>query len=506
LNRRRAEDPPEEGDMPLDISGVQLKDPGLFRERCYIDGEWVGAGSNETIDVTNPATGAVIGTVPKLGAAETRRAIEAANRALPGWRAHTGKERAKILRTLADLMMANQDDLAILMTAEQGKPLAESKGEIAYAASFIEWFAEEGKRVYGDTIPAVARDKRIVVTKEPIGVCAAITPWNFPSAMITRKAGPALAAGCTMVVKPATATPYSALALAVLGERAGIPKGVFSVVTGPSGAVGGEMTSNPIVRKLTFTGSTAVGKILMRQCADTVKKVSLELGGNAPFIVFDDADLDAAVTGAIASKFRNTGQTCVCANRLLVQDGVYDAFAEKLVEAVKKLRVGDGLKGPSEQGPLIDKGGLAKVEEHVKDAVSKGARVVLGGKRHKLGGTFYEPTILANVTTEMAVTREETFGPVAPLYRFKTEDEAIRMANDTEFGLASYFYSRDIGRIWRVMEKLEYGIVGINEGIISSEVAPFGGMKESGIGREGSKYGIEEFLEIKYALVGGLGM
>jgi succinate-semialdehyde dehydrogenase/glutarate-semialdehyde dehydrogenase len=506
LNRRRAEDPPEEGDMPLDISGVQLKDPGLFRERCYIDGEWVGAGSNETIDVTNPATGAVIGTVPKLGAAETRRAIEAANRALPGWRAHTGKERAKILRTLADLMMANQDDLAILMTAEQGKPLAESKGEIAYAASFIEWFAEEGKRVYGDTIPAVARDKRIVVTKEPIGVCAAITPWNFPSAMITRKAGPALAAGCTMVVKPATATPYSALALAVLGERAGIPKGVFSVVTGPSGAVGGEMTSNPIVRKLTFTGSTAVGKILMRQCADTVKKVSLELGGNAPFIVFDDADLDAAVTGAIASKFRNTGQTCVCANRLLVQEGVYDAFAEKLVEAVKKLRVGDGLKGPSEQGPLIDKGGLAKVEEHVKDAVSKGARVVLGGKRHKLGGTFYEPTILANVTTEMAVTREETFGPVAPLYRFKTEDEAIRMANDTEFGLASYFYSRDIGRIWRVMEKLEYGIVGINEGIISSEVAPFGGMKESGIGREGSKYGIEEFLEIKYALVGGLGM
>ena len=492
--------------MPLDISGVQLKDPGLFRDRCYIDGEWVGAGSNETIDVTNPATGAVIGTVPKLGAAETRRAIEAANRALPGWRAHTGKERAKILRTLADLMMANQDDLAVLMTAEQGKPMAESKGEIAYAASFIEWFAEEGKRVYGDTIPAVARDKRIVVTKEPIGVCAAITPWNFPSAMITRKAGPALAAGCTMVVKPATATPYSALALAVLGERAGIPKGVFSVVTGPSGAVGGEMTSNPIVRKLTFTGSTAVGKILMRQCADTVKKVSLELGGNAPFIVFDDADLDAAVTGAIASKFRNTGQTCVCANRLLVQEGVYDAFAEKLVEAVKKLRVGDGLKGPSEQGPLIDKGGLAKVEEHVNDAVAKGARVVLGGKRHKLGGTFYEPTILANVTTEMAVTREETFGPVAPLYRFKTEDEAIRMANDTEFGLASYFYSRDIGRIWRVMEKLEYGIVGINEGIISSEVAPFGGMKESGIGREGSKYGIEEFLEIKYALVGGLGM
>ena len=372
-------------------------------------------------------------------------------------------------------------------------------------ASFIEWFAEEGKRVYGDTIPSFARDKRVLVTKDPIGVCAAITPWNFPSAMITRKMGPALAAGCTMVCKPATATPFSALALCELAERAGVPKGVFSVITGPSGAVGGELTSNPIVRKLTFTGSTEVGKILMAQCAATVKKVSLELGGNAPFIVFDDADLDAAVKGAIASKFRNTGQTCVCANRLLVQEGVYDAFSEKLAEAVKKLRVGDGLKGETEQGPLIDQGGLEKVEEHVADALSKGAKVVVGGKRHGLGGTFYEPTVLANVTTDMMVTREETFGPVAPLYRFKTEDQALKMANDTEFGLASYFYSRDIGRIWRVMEGLEYGIIGINEGIISSEVVPFGGVKESGIGREGSKYGIEEFLEVKYALVGGLG-
>ncbi len=491
--------------MPLDALGVPLKDAKLFREQCYIDGQWVGAGSNETIDVTNPATGNVIGTVPKMGVAETRRAIEAANAALPAWRAMTAKERAKILRTLADSMMANADDLAVLMTAEQGKPLAESKGEIAYAASFIEWFAEEGKRVYGDTIPSFARDKRVLVTKDPIGVCAAITPWNFPSAMITRKMGPALAAGCTMVCKPATATPFSALALCELAERAGVPKGVFSVITGPSGAVGGELTSNPIVRKLTFTGSTEVGKILMAQCAATVKKVSLELGGNAPFIVFDDADLDAAVKGAIASKFRNTGQTCVCANRLLVQEGVYDAFSEKLAEAVKKLRVGDGLKGETEQGPLIDKGGLDKVEEHVADALSKGAKVVVGGKRHGLGGTFYEPTVLANVTTDMMVTREETFGPVAPLYRFKTEDEALKMANDTEFGLASYFYSRDIGRIWRVMEGLEYGIIGINEGIISSEVVPFGGVKESGIGREGSKYGIEEFLEVKYALVGGLG-
>ncbi len=490
--------------MPLDSTMLRLTDEKLFRELCYIDGEWIGAGSNETIDVTNPATGDVLGTIPKMGAEETRRAIAAANAAYPAWRAKTGKERASILRRWFDLMIENQEDLARLMTAEQGKPLAESMGEIVYAASFIEWFAEEGKRVYGDTIPTHAPGKRIVVTKEPIGVCVAITPWNFPAAMITRKAGPALAAGCTMVCKPATATPYSALALAELGQRAGIPNGVFSVVTGSSGAIGGEMTSNPIVRKLTFTGSTEIGKLLMEQCARTVKKTSMELGGNAPFIVFDDADLDKAVEGAMASKFRNTGQTCVCANRILVQDSVYDAFAEKLTAAVEKMAVGDGLKGVTQQGPLIDSAAVDKIEEHISDAVGKGAKVVTGGKRHALGGTFFEPTVLAEVTTDMVVTREETFGPLAPLYRFETEDEAIRMANDTEFGLASYFYSRDIGRIWRVMEGLEYGIVGANEGIISTEVAPFGGMKESGLGREGSKYGIEDYMEIKYCLIGGI--
>ena len=495
-----------EGDqaMPLDATILALEDENLFRELCYIDGEWMGAGSNETIDVTNPATGDVLGTVPKMGADETRRAIEAANAAYPAWRAKTGKERASILRRWHDLMMENQEDLAHLMTAEQGKPLAESMGEIVYAASFIEWFAEEGKRIYGDTIPSHAPGKRIVITKEPIGVCVAITPWNFPAAMITRKAGPALAAGCTMVCKPATATPYSALALAELGERAGIPAGVFSVVTGASGAIGSEMTSNPLVRKLTFTGSTEIGKLLMEQCAGTVKKVSLELGGNAPFIVFDDADIDKAVEGAMASKFRNTGQTCVCANRILVQDGVYDAFAEKLTATVEKMVVGDGLKGVTQQGPLIDTAAVDKVEEHIADAVEKGAKVISGGKRHALGGTFFEPTVLADMNTDMIVTKEETFGPVAPLYRFETEEEALQMANDTEFGLAAYFYSRDIGRIWRVMEGLEYGIVGANEGIISTEVAPFGGMKESGIGREGSKYGIEEFVEIKYGLIGGI--
>ncbi len=490
--------------MPLDSTIMALKDEKLFRELCYIDGEWIGAGSNETIDVTNPATGEVLGTIPKMGAEETRRAIEAAQAAYPAWRAKTAKERASILRRWHDLMMENQDDLARLMTAEQGKPLAESVGEIGYAASFIEWFAEEGKRIYGDTIPTHAPGKRIIVTKEPIGVCVAITPWNFPAAMITRKAGPALAAGCTMVCKPATATPYSALALAELGERAGIPAGVFSVVTGASGAIGGEMTSNPLVRKLTFTGSTEIGKLLMKQCAGTVKKVSLELGGNAPFIVFDDADLDKAVEGAMASKFRNTGQTCVCANRFLVQDEVYDAFAEKLTRAVEKMVVGDGLKGLTQQGPLIDSAAVDKVEEHIADAVGKGAKVISGGKRHALGGTFFEPTVLADVTTDMIVSREETFGPVAPLYRFETEEEALKMANDTEFGLAAYFYSRDIGRVWRMMEGLEYGIVGANEGIISTEVAPFGGMKESGIGREGSKYGIEEFVEVKYGLIGGI--
>jgi succinate-semialdehyde dehydrogenase / glutarate-semialdehyde dehydrogenase len=486
-------------------ASLDLKDPTLFREACYINGKWVGADSNQTIDVTNPASGELLGTIPKMGADETREAIEAANAAYPAWRAKTAKERASILRKWFDLMMENQEDLAKLMTAEQGKPLKESMGEIVYAASFIEWFAEEGKRVYGDTIPQHAPGKRIIVTKEPIGVCAAITPWNFPAAMITRKCGPALAAGCTMVVKPATATPYSALALAVLGERAGIPAGVFSVVTGSSGAIGGEMTSNPIVRKLTFTGSTEIGKLLMEQCAGTVKKTSMELGGNAPFIVFNDADIDAAVDGAMASKFRNTGQTCVCANRLLVQEGVYDEFSTKLAAAVEKMRIGNGLLGETEQGPLIDMAAVEKVEEHIQDAVSKGAKILSGGSRHELGGTFFQPTVLAEVNTDMKVTKEETFGPVAPLYRFETEEQALQMANDTEFGLAAYFYSRDIGRIWRVMEGLEYGIVGVNEGIISTEVAPCGGMKESGTGREGSKYGIEDYLEIKYALIGGIG-
>ncbi|HYM03412.1 MAG TPA: NADP-dependent succinate-semialdehyde dehydrogenase [Stellaceae bacterium] len=483
---------------------MKLSDPKLFRQQCYIDGRWLDAKDGEAIPVNNPATNAILGTVPKMGADETRLAIEAAERALPEWRARTGKERAAVLRRLFELMMANQEDLAQLMTAEQGKPLTESRGEIAYAASFIEWFGEEGKRVYGDTIPGHMRDKRIVVLKQPIGVCAAITPWNFPAAMITRKMGPALASGCTMVVKPATQTPFSALALCELAERAGVPKGVFSCVTGSATAIGGEMTSNPIVRKLTFTGSTEIGKLLMEQCAGTVKKLSLELGGNAPFIVFDDADLDAAVKGAIASKYRNAGQTCVCANRLLVQDGVYDAFAAKLADAVKAMKVGSGVETGVAIGPLIDMKAIQKVEEHVGDALKKGAKVVVGGHRHALGGSFYEPTVLANVTTDMMVTREETFGPVAPLFRFKTEQEAIQMANDTEFGLAAYFYSRDVNRTWRVSEALDYGIVGVNEGIISTEVAPFGGVKESGIGREGSKYGLEEFLEVKYLCYGGV--
>ena len=477
---------------------VKLQDPTLLRQQCYVDGAWIDADGRGTVDVTNPATGEVIGTVPNLGAAETRRAIEAAAAAFPEWAARTAKERSAILRRWHDLMLANVDDLALLMTAEQGKPLAEARGEVAYAAAFIEWFAEEGKRVYGDVIPGHQRDKRLVVLRQPVGVVAAITPWNFPAAMITRKAGPALAAGCTFVCKPAMQTPYSALAMAELAHRAGIPQGVFSVVTGSATAIGGEMTSNPIVRKLTFTGSTVIGKKLMQQCAGTLKKVSLELGGNAPFIVFDDADLDAAADGAIASKYRNAGQTCVCANRLLVQDKVYDAFAAKLGERVAKLKVGNGMEAGVTTGPLIDDAAVAKVEEHIADAVAKGAKVVTGGKRHSLGGRFFEPTILANVDTSMKVTKEETFGPVAPLYRFKDEAEAIRMANDTEFGLAAYFYARDIGRVWRVSEGLEYGIVGVNSGIISTEVAPFGGMKESGLGREGSKYGIEDYLEIKY--------
>ncbi len=482
----------------------KLKDMKLFRQQAYIDGQWVDADNKSTVAVNNPATGAIIGSVPRMGGGEPRRAIEAADRAWPAWRAKTAKERATILRKWFELMIANTDDLAVLMTTEQGKPLTEAKGEVAYAASFIEWFAEEGKRIYGDVIPQQQGDKRIVVIKQPIGVVAAITPWNFPAAMITRKSGPALAAGCTFVCKPATQTPYSALAMAELAERAGVPKGVFNIVTGSATEIGGEMTSNPIVRKVTFTGSTEIGKKLMVQSASTVKRMGLELGGNAPFIVFDDADIDAAVEGAVISKYRNTGQTCVCANRMLVQDGVYDKFVDKLVGAVNKLKVGNGLEAGVTQGPLIDMKAVEKVEEHIADATKKGAKIMTGGKRHALGGTFFEPTVLSNVNPQMAVAREETFGPLAPVFRFKDEKDAIRLANDTEFGLAAYFYSRDIGRIWRVAEGVEYGIVGINTGIISTEVAPFGGMKESGLGREGSKYGIDDFVEIKYLCMGGI--
>lgn len=483
---------------------MKLSDPKLFRQQCFINGNWVDATSGETIDVTNPATGEILGSVPKMGADETKQAIDAANAAWPSWRAKTSKERAAILRKWFELMMENQDDLGVLMTAEQGKPLAEAKGEIGYAASFLEWFAEEGKRIYGDTIPQHGPDKRIIVTKEPVGVVAAITPWNFPAAMITRKAGPALAAGCPIVIKPATETPFSALAMAELADRAGVPAGIVNVITGASREIGGELTGNPIVRKLTFTGSTEVGKILLKQCADTVKKVSMELGGNAPFIVFDDADVDAAVQGAMASKYRNTGQTCVCANRIYVQEGVYDEFIEKFSAAANAMAIGDGLKGETQQGPLINMAAVEKVEEHIADAVAKGARVVTGGKRHELGGTFFEPTIVADASQNMKFSKEETFGPLAPVFKFKEEHEAIQWANDTEFGLASYFYSRDIGRIWRVSEALEYGIVGINEGIISTEVAPFGGVKESGMGREGSKYGIDDYLEMKYLCMGGI--
>jgi succinate-semialdehyde dehydrogenase/glutarate-semialdehyde dehydrogenase len=487
---------------PLATQAPKLADPTLLRHQCYTDGVWADADAGRTITVTNPATGAPIGTVPEMGEAETTRAVAAADAALPAWRAKTGKERAAVLRRWFDLMTAHADDLAAIMTAEQGKPLAEAKGEIVYAASFLEWFAEEGKRVYGDVMPHPQADKRIVVMKQPIGVTAAITPWNFPAAMITRKAGPALAAGCTMVLKPASQTPFSALALAVLAERARVPKGVFSVITGSARAIGGVLSGSPLVRKLSFTGSTEVGRVLMKQSADTIKKLSLELGGNAPFIVFDDADLDAAVDGAMASKYRNAGQTCVCANRLLVQDGVYDAFIEKLVAKVKSLKLGNGAEPGVTTGPLIDAAAVEKVEEHVSDAVAKGARVVTGGRRHALGGLFYEPTVLANVTTDMKVTREETFGPVAPVFRFKTEAEAIAMANDTEFGLAAYFYAKDLGRVWRVAEAIESGMVGVNVGIISNEVGPFGGVKQSGLGREGSKYGIDEYLEIKYVCLG----
>ncbi|AMA44270.1 NADP-dependent succinate-semialdehyde dehydrogenase [Pseudomonas monteilii] len=475
---------------------MQLKDAQLFRQQAFINGEWLDADNGQSIQVTNPATGEVIGSVPKMGTAETRRAIEAADKALPAWRALTAKERSAKLRRWFELMIEHQDDLARLMTTEQGKPLAEAKGEIAYAASFIEWFAEEAKRVYGDTIPGHQADKRLIVIKQPIGVTAAITPWNFPAAMITRKAGPALAAGCTMVLKPASQTPYSALALVELATRAGIPAGVLSVVTGSAGEVGGELTSNALVRKLSFTGSTEIGRQLMQECAKDIKKVSLELGGNAPFIVFDDADLDKAVEGAIISKYRNNGQTCVCANRIYVQDGVYDAFAEKLKVAVAKLKIGNGLEEGTTTGPLIDHKAVAKVQEHIEDAVSKGARVLSGGKL--IEGNFFEPTILVDVPKTAAVAKEETFGPLAPLFRFQDEAEVIALSNDTEFGLASYFYARDMSRVFRVAEALEYGMVGINTGLISNEVAPFGGIKASGLGREGSKYGIEDYLEIKY--------
>ncbi len=482
---------------------MQLRDATLFRRQCPVAGSWIDADSGAVSAIVNPATGAVLGHVPELGAAETRRAIEAAHAAWPGWRALTAQARAAVLRRWFNLLLENQEDLATLMTLEQGKPLAEARGEIAYAAGFIEWFAEEGKRLYGDAIPAHQPDKRILVFKEPVGVCAAITPWNFPAAMIARKAGAALAAGCTMVVKPAPQTPFSALALAALAERAGLPGGVLNVVTGPAQVIGDEILDNPLVRKLSFTGSTRTGKYLMQRCAGTLKRLSLELGGNAPFIVFDDADLDAAVVGALTSKYRNSGQTCVCANRFLIQDGVYDAFAAKLTQAVReRLKVGSGLEPDVMQGPLIDAAALAKVERHVADAVAQGATVLTGGQRHALGGTFYEPTVLSGVTPDMLLAREETFGPVAPLFRFQTDDEAIRLANATEFGLASYFYSRDLNRVFRVAEALQYGMIGINTGLISTEVAPFGGVKESGFGREGSKYGIQEYLNLKYLCVG----
>ena len=481
---------------------MKLRDPNLLRMQAYIGGRWVDADAGAVAPVRNPATGATLGTVPELGAAETRRAIEAAGAAFPGWAATPARERAALLRRWHGLMLEHQEDLAALMTAEQGKPLAEARGEIAYGASFIEWFAEEGKRLYGEIIPPPQGDRRLLVLRQPVGVAAAITPWNFPSAMITRKAGPALAAGCTFVCKPAIQTPFSALALAELAARAGLPPGVFNIVTGNDAqAIGEALTTHPLVRKMSFTGSTAVGKKLMAQCAGTVKKISLELGGNAPFLVFDDADVDAAVRGAVTSKYRNSGQTCICANRLLVQSGIHDAFTRKLAEAVARLRVGDGLAGPTDQGPLIDERALAKVERHLADAVGKGARIVLGGKRHALGGTFFEPTVVEGVTAQMLMAREEIFGPVAPVFRFETEQEAIRMANDTEFGLAAYLYTRDLSRSWRVAEALEYGMVGLNTGLISSEAAPFGGIKESGIGREGSRHGILEYTELKYLCI-----
>ncbi len=484
---------------------IQLQDPGLLRHQCYVNGRWIDSPDQKVIEVDNPATGELVGTVPALGTADTRLAIEAADAAWPAWRARTGKDRAGLLRAWFELMLQHKDDLALLMTTEQGKPLAESVGEITYAASFIEWFAEEAKRVYGDVIGDPTPGSRILVYKQPIGVVASITPWNFPAAMITRKCAPALAAGCPVVIRPASQTPFSALALAELADRAGIPPGVVNVITGPSRDMGAELTSNPIVRKLSFTGSTEVGKLLMQQCAGTVKKVSLELGGNAPFIVFDDADLDRAIEGAIASKFRNAGQTCVCANRFLVQEGIYDAFSERFAKAVSELKVADGMDPSSQQGPMIDSAAVEKVKEHVADAIAKGAKLLTGGGAHELGRSFFQPTVLAEARPDMLVSREEIFGPVAPLFRFRDEEEAIAIANDTEFGLAAYFYTRDNARVWRVSEALEYGIVGVNCGVVSTEVGPFGGVKESGIGREGSKYGMDDFMELKYVRIGGIG-
>jgi len=488
----------------LDRSPLSLRDPALFRTLCHVDGQWVGADGGATFPVVDPATGERLGTVPDCGAAETRRAIEAAARAQAAWARRVAADRCAIVRRWYELMLEHKADLALILTREQGKPLAEANAEIAIGAAYVEWFAEEGKRVYGDVIPTIGQDRRLVVVKQPVGVCAAITPWNFPCSMITRKVSPALAAGCTVVIKPAEATPYSALALAELAQRAGFPPGVLNVITGDAPAICGELCANPTVRKLSFTGSTEVGRLLMKQVAPTIKKISLELGGNAPFIVFDDADLDAAADGAIVSKYRNAGQTCVCANRLFVQDGVYDAFARKLAERVAKLTVGPGTQEGITQGPLINAEALAKVEAHVADATARGATVVQGGRRHALGGNFYEPTVLANVTPAMRIFSEETFGPVAPLIRFHDDAEVIRLANDSEFGLASYFYSRDIGRAWRVAEALEAGMVGVNTGLITTQVAPFGGVKQSGLGREGSKYGIDEYVEVKYICFGGI--
>lgn len=483
---------------------LSLQRADLFKQQSYINGQWLDADSAETIAVINPATGTQLGTIPNMGAAETRRAIDAAAIAQKKWRVLSAKQRAVVLRRWFELIMENQDDLARIMTLEQGKPLAEAKGEIAYGASYFEWYAEEGKRAYGDVIPGPAADRRIVVTKEPVGVCAAITPWNFPSSMITRKVGAALGAGCSIVIKPAAQTPYSAFALMVLAEEAGVPAGLVSIVTGDAAEIGQEMTSNETVRKFSFTGSTAVGRLLMAQCAGQVKKISLELGGNAPFIVFDDADLDAAVEGAMVSKFRNMGQTCVCANRIYVQDGIYEAFAAKFVAATQSLQVGDGTSEGVTQGPLIEASAVTKVQEHIEDALSKGGRVLTGGKPHALGGLFFEPTVVADATADMKVAKEETFGPLAPLFRFSTEEQVIQLANDTEYGLAAYFYSRDIGRVWRVAESLEYGMVAINSGLLSNEAAPFGGVKQSGMGREGAKYGLEDYMETKYMLMGGI--